>query len=240
MTDKNIHPPAKYVSLLNKIIEQIQKNLKSQEQLLPVAFLLNQESKKTEIIGLPFKNEEDKDYHAEMLRQKASRMQADAICFLSEAWTLPKKYTSKDMVKSILQKYGEIANFPEKVEIVIINFETHEGIWTGIADIKPAKKGRKMVGLHWTKAENIAGRFTHLLPVKYGTPEQIKIFIDKAREKLIAVGINPDEVLEKKSFVNIIEEIARQSPAENLNDEMLDYMISSILEASRRFKDGKS
>ncbi len=166
MADKEAFPPAKYVKFLNMVIEKMQQNLKNFPKLLPVAFLLNNETNKTQIIGMPFRNEEDKESCAAMLKDRAIEMQADAICFLSEAWTLPEKYRTKEMIDSILQQYGEIANFPERMEIVTIQLETYEGIWMATGSIREAKKGRKISGLRWMNANQAEGRFVHLLPSK--------------------------------------------------------------------------
>jgi hypothetical protein len=229
MGNNTDYPPAKYTVFLNKIIEQAQQNLKNHSQLLPIAFLISHENKKTELVGSNFSDVNEKDYFAETVRQRASKIQADAICFLAESWTVPEKYQNKDMVESILQKYGQISNFPEKKEIVMINLETTDGLWIGMSDLKPAKKGKKIVGFKWMKSDNLHGRFANLLPVKYATPKQVKEFIEKARVKLVKAGFEPDAIMETRSIIQIMEEMIRQAPVNNLTDEMLDGFIRSLL-----------
>jgi hypothetical protein len=227
MDNKKNHPPAKYVAVLSDIIDKVQQNLKNHDQLLPVAFLLN--DKKMQIFGSTLDNETDKNYFAELLKQSASKMNADAICFVAESWTLPEKYRNREDTERILKQYGMISEFPEKIEIIAINLETREGTWTGMGDIRPAKKGRKMTGLTWMKSEIMEGRFTHLLPVKYPTPKQVKDFSSKAREKLLKFGFNPDAKIAKRSIIQIMEEMVRNTPVENLTDEMLDGFISDLV-----------
>jgi len=228
MDKKNNHPPAKYVAILSDIIDKVQKNLKNYDQLLPVAFLLN--TKKIEVLALPMGNEDEKNYFAEVLKQRASRFDAEAVCFIAESWTLPEKYRGTDDFERIIKQYGSISNFPEKIEIIAITFETRDGTWTGMGDIKPAKKGRKMTGLTWIKAEIMGGRFAHLLPVKYATPQQVNEYISKARIKLIAAGFDPDAIMETRSIIQIMEEMIRHAPIESLTDEMLDKFIQSLVE----------
>lgn len=227
--DKNKDlPPTRYVAILSDIIDKIQLNLKKYEQLHPVAFLLNE--KKMEIFASDFSNEKQKNYFAELLKQSARKMNADAVCFVAESWTLPDKYRTKEDMDRILKQYGSISEFPERVEIVAIMLETREGKWTGMADIKPAKKGRKMAGLSWMKADMMEGRFSHLLPVKYATPQEVTAFISKARTKLVAAGFDPDAIMDKKSIIQIMDEMTRHAPVENLTDEMLDGFIQSLVD----------
>lgn len=223
-------PPAKYVSFLSKIIEQAQQNLKNHSQLSPVAFLISHASKKTEILGSGFSNPDEKDFFAETVKQRASKMQADAICFLAESWTLPQKYQTPDMVQSILKKYGSVSNFPERKEIVMINLETDEGVWVGMSDLKPAKKGKKMVGIKWQKSPELHGRFANLLPIKYASPQQVEEFIAKARTKLIDAGLEPDAIMEERSIIQIMDSMVRHAPLKNLTDEMLDDFIQTLLD----------
>lgn len=230
MNNDQNRPPAKYVKFLSDIIEKAQQNLKNHTQLLPIAFLINHENKKTEIISSNFNDEHEKDYFAETVKQRASKIQADAICFLAESWTLPEKYHSKDMMDTIIKKYGTISNFPERKEIVMINLETNEGIWVGMSDLKLAKKGKKLVGFKWMKSPEIHGRFANLLPIKYANPQQIKEFIIKARNKLVKAGFDPDKIMDKNSIIQIIEKMIPNAPVNRLTDEMLDDFIQSLVD----------
>jgi hypothetical protein len=230
MANNDNQPPAKYVSFLSKIIKLAQQNLKNDSQLLPVAFLISHASKKTEILGSDFSNPEEKDFFAETVKQRANKMQADAICFLAESWTIPEKYQKPDMVQSILKKYGSVSNFPERKEIVLINLETNEGVWVGMSDLKPAKKGKKMVGIKWMKSPELQGRFANLLPVKYPTPKQIEEFIAKARVKFKVAGFDPDAIMEKRSIIQILESMIQKAPLNRLTDEMLNGFVQSMVD----------
>lgn len=227
--DKNKDlPPTKYVAILSDIIDQIQSNLKKHDQLVPLAYLLNQ--KEMAIFASQFDDEKQKNYFSELIKQHASKINADAICFVAESWTLPEKYRNKADMTRILKQYGSISEFPERVEIIAISLETREGKWTGMGDIKPAKKGRKMTGLKWMKVEMMEGRFSHLLPVKYPTPQEVAAFMSKARTKLVAAGFDPDAIMEKKSIIQIMEEMTRHAPIERLTDEMLDSFIQTLVD----------
>lgn len=225
--DKEL-PPLRYTNFLNHVVDKLQKNLKNSSQLVSVAFLINDENQKIEIIPLTFKDDAEKDYAVEIIKQRASKWKADAICMLSEGWALPTKYQNPEDTNRILNEYGQISNFPEKVDIVFLNLETREGLWTGIGHIKPAKKGRKISGFAWKKVSGMEGRFSNMLPVKYPTPTEVDNFVLKFREKFRKAGIDPDKIMQTKSAAQIVDALARQSPVEALNEDMIDYLIEKI------------
>lgn len=230
---QNQQPPAEYAGVIGNILDKVKHNLKAHDQLLSVAFLINLEQGKIELVAGEFDGEDAKDYFSETVRQRASRMQAEAICFVSEAWTLPEKYSTQEHIDRIRNVYGSISAFPEREEIVMVSLETHDGLWMARSGIAPAKKGRKPTGFSWVKADGMTGRFAHLLPPRYATPQQVSSFLQLARYKMVSVGLNPDTVMEEHSLIGLLEKHVRNAPAAKLTEEVIDALIAAYLKVSR-------
>lgn len=229
----NQQPPAEYAGVISNVLDKVRHNLKVHDQLLSVAFLINLEQGKIELVAGEFDGEDAKDYFSETVRQRASRMQAEAICFVSEAWTLPEKYSTQEDIERIRKVYGSISEFPEREEIIMVSLETHDGMWMARSGIAPAKKGRKPTGFSWLKADGMTGRFAHLLPPRYASPQQVSTFLQLARYKMVAVGLNPDMVMEEHSLISLLEKHVRNAPASRLTEEVIDALIASYLKVVR-------
>lgn len=236
----NVQPPAEYAGLLGTIMEKVQQNLKAHDQLLPVAFLINLKKNKIDVVAANFADDAAKDFFAETVRQRASRFEAEAICFASEAWSLPEKYSTKEHMDRIYRVYGSLSNFPEREEIVMLSLQTHDGLWMATSRISTAKKGRKATGFKWMKSDGSDGRFTKLLPPKYATPEEVDTFLQLARYKMVEAGLDPDEKQGDRSLIQILESHSRNAPAARLTEEVLDALIQKFIKIRAGEEDGDS
>lgn len=221
-------PPAQYVAHIAHALDHARRILKSGDELMPAAFVINTARRTCLIVGGAFKSNDDKDYFAESVRQAASKHAADAVLMLSEVWSLHAK--DRDRYDAIRDQYGSLEHYPGRRDQLMVKLESRAGNWLGLADLLPAKKGRKPGGVQWFSSndpdDRHSGRFSHLLPVIYATPDQVAAFLADARAKLAAAGIDGDAQLHRHSLLEILEAHVRQAPADKLTPDVVDSLIA--------------
>lgn len=232
MKEKEPIPP-RYAATVASVIDSANKLLKTHAQLMPIAFVINDADKKLIPVGAQFPDIDAKDYFAETIKQMASRHNADAIIFLSESWGL-SDVDARAWVAGDNAKYDYLMeNHPRRLDQLMVQLECRDGCWLGRANLLPAKKGRKTGRFEWFKAGQTEGRFTHLLPVQYATPEQCEAFLRMAREKLLAAGIDCDRKFATRSMMDILREHIHNAPADKLTAAMLDEFIAHWREVTK-------
>jgi hypothetical protein len=236
MDDNDNQIPTKYIDFLNKIIDKIKQELRNDSSVQSFTFLINNENKSFEIFSGSWQTDEEKIEFSNNLRQQAKKMDADAVCFVSEAWTLTEKYKDRNSINTIFKKYGSVSNCPEKIEVVIISFETSDDVFVGISKIETIDKIKKLGDVKWTKPNSMEGKFANILPKKDSKFKDIKEFIARAKDKFIQNGIDPNGNIGSKSISQILEETIEQMSPLGFNDKLINRMIDSINMMQQHFK----
>jgi len=163
--------PAGYWPQINSIIATAKGFLEKGEPLTPMAFVASFTTDTVTPIMLDSRDNETKERSAAMIAAAAADIDADYVFTVMEAWALPKKYLNR--VEEIYDKYGSLANFPHRLDVVNFMLETRHGLWSSQCTIKPmppSKKRRTIMPPEFMFVDGAEGRFANLLPVKDGTP----------------------------------------------------------------------
>ncbi|GAB3644858.1 hypothetical protein [Ramlibacter alkalitolerans] len=98
-------------------------------------------------------------------RLLAAMHHADFVVSVIEAWALP----AKDMPRhsDILEQYGSLAAYPGRQDVLAVQLETHEGIFSLQAPIRPkppSKKKRVLAEVVLLQADAAVGQLANVLP----------------------------------------------------------------------------
>lgn len=121
-------------------------------------------------VPIDARSPEHKDASAAAIAQTAQQIQADAILFVIEAWTLREACVNE--AEALIAKYGSLGNMPDtyKEEVMMASLETASGLWVARA---PILRDDRMAGvtlgvIDFERMQGMTGRFTHLLPASSG------------------------------------------------------------------------
>jgi len=148
--------------IIQGIVENARLNLEKEGELMPVFFLSKEE--KLAIIGAPFSNNEEKEQAVNAVKQACSRMEADWVLGVNEAWMvkLEKKDNEPDPDISKITP----SKHPERIEVVMFNLQVRGGktYWASVEQILKSD-GSKTFGEVEMKPmeESMQGLFTDLL-----------------------------------------------------------------------------
>lgn len=123
------------------------------------------------MIVIPMQTTPNKDVWARMVRTLSGFVEARFVMVVSEVWIGPATMTTKEEADAAMAKYGSVQNMPGRREMLMVNLETREGFWLGLAQIveKPGRHARggaaqKTFGeLKLEMTPHLTGRFAGLL-----------------------------------------------------------------------------
>jgi hypothetical protein len=159
--------PVAYLKIIEPLIATARGFLENGEKLAPMAFVGNFTAGSAIPVLLEAGSEAAKDKSALGIKLAAEHTDADFIFMLMEAWSLRKD--KMHLMEKIYEKYGSIGASPYAVDIVSMTLETRHGVWVAEVPIKPkgvSKKRRTFATPEFRHFTEMAGRFSHLLPVK--------------------------------------------------------------------------
>lgn len=221
-------PPQPYLDICKFFYERHCAILADSELVLPAAIIIK-DGNTPEILDSAFFEEngdKDKDYMAKAIQQRASKHGADGVLFFSEGWMISG---STEEVKALRAQYKNIADMPQRIEVITYVLETRAGNYNGRARITGEERTPRQLGaIEWMKGEGSGGRFSRFLPTIYATPEQVMAYLAKAQKKLRELGVDPERKFATKSLTEIMAEQFRQAPAERLTDDMLESFVEKI------------
>lgn len=159
--------PDTYQKIIEPLITTARNFLENGEKLTPMAFVGSFATGSAIPVLLKAGSDAAKDQSAQAIKLAAESTDADFIFMVLEAWSLRKD--KMHMMEKIYEKYGSIGASPYAVDIVSMTLETRHGIWVAEVPIKPkgvSKKRRTFATPEFRRFTEMAGRFSHLLPVK--------------------------------------------------------------------------
>jgi len=145
--------------MVQKVVEQARKNLKSSDMLLPTFFVGT--SDQMVIVGADWQDDQDKDLVAYKVKRLAHEMNAEFVVFVAESWTMDSG-DAPDFMKN-RDKYPDVHSYPKSYECVMFSIETATSIQMGRAKIL---EGRVMGDIEWMRSDGSEGRFTNFLGKK--------------------------------------------------------------------------
>jgi hypothetical protein len=155
--------PDFFDKFINSLLPSIKKNLNDRGGLVPVAFVGNSERGTTEVVGMMFTNQEEKDKYCNFIRKIAKEGEADFVVMISESWSVPAEH-SEEFINN-RDKYPTIESFPKREEIVVVMIETETTRYIGRGVIS-GESGRRVVGELEFGEGQIQGRFSYFLGPK--------------------------------------------------------------------------
>lgn len=161
--------PENYWQTITPLIDTAKGILEKGEPLAPIAFVGSFATNASISVLLESSSANAKDRSAMAVAAAASKVEADFIFVMMEAWSLRKDKMSK--MDAILKKYGSIGASPYAVDVVSMSLETRYGVWMAEVPIKPkgiSKKKRTIDTPEFRHFSEYEGRFVNLLPMKVG------------------------------------------------------------------------
>ena len=160
--------------LVETLLGLIRQNFEEYGYLTPVIFVVPGLE-----LGVPFcildaskfmTGEAGKDALAEVTRTFCAEVKAVSAILATEVWTLPPGHPaslSHEAMAAEYERYGGLANHPDRVEAVSVSVESRSGCCLYMAKISRAED-RPGLG-EWEKLEGnerSSGRFVGFLPVQ--------------------------------------------------------------------------
>ena len=134
-------PDAETIGRIDVILKDCRRQIAERGEVVPVALIMHGDDK-IEAVPMVFSNRAEKERIAFGIRELTRIYEAHTVLLIHEIWTLPPG-TTQDVADSLLAKYGEIANMPQRVEAVRVGIETRAGgSWDALARI--VRKGRSV------------------------------------------------------------------------------------------------
>ena len=161
--------PENYWNTIAPLIATAKGILEKGEPLAPIAFVGSFETSACLTVLLEASSADAKDRSAMAISAAASKVEADFIFVMMEAWSLRKD--KMPQMDAILKKYGSIGASPYAVDMVSMSLETRYGVWMAEVPIKPkgiSKKKRTIDAPAFRHFSEYEGRFVNLLPMKDG------------------------------------------------------------------------
>lgn len=157
--------PSEIRLFVREVIEQAKHKLERGDEVRTTIFLSSPEKGLTAVV-LDTSSVQAKEASIAHARQLAAIHGSTMSVFISESWGLSASDAPKH--EAILAKYGSLANYPGRIDVLYVHVETHNGIYAVQADIKPmppSKKRRTVVFRNkFFMATEIGGRMAGVLP----------------------------------------------------------------------------
>lgn len=171
-TKPEIKLPGHYRQIVEQLVDQAKKNLAINGEANPVSCVVNLQNEQSEILNLNFESPQNKARSIAMIKHVAGEIDADLVIMMVEAWSLPPHLSGQ--YEEILAKYGAISKCPDRIDILSISVEAHDGFWMGSAEIQDGlvPSVKKRIGTPaFIFATEAAGRLVGLLPPKDSYPQ---------------------------------------------------------------------
>ncbi len=160
--------PSRYEELILPLVAKAKGFLEAGEDLSPLAFIGNFETKQTVPVLIDTATEESKDSSVRAIALMAAEIDADYVFNIMEGWGLPKDKMNK--YQEIIERYGSVGASPYKIDTANFMLETRHGVWGCQVPLKfkaPSKKRRTFAApVIFTFMDGAEGRFVGLLPRK--------------------------------------------------------------------------
>ena len=163
--------PEEFQPLVDDCESWARATLERGEPIPPTMWLVAQD----EIFEMPMdtSSEAAREESAHRCRQLCEVQQVEAVLHVAEAWGLSEKDAPRHQV--ILEKYGSVAAYPGRRDIVSFQLETLDGYYNAIVPIvaKPPSKKKRTIGpVRFIRPTTVHGRLAGMLPPR---PEKSKL-----------------------------------------------------------------
>lgn len=130
--------PEAVEQIVASVFEQAKVLVADDGELMPVAFLIQIDTGAFMPMGLPFHDDKEKHMAMMALRAMAKKMQSDCVIFMCEAWGASATAKNADEARAETKRIaqtGNVRNQPGAYECLMINVETYNGNWIGMAKL---------------------------------------------------------------------------------------------------------
>ena len=118
--------PSRYEELILPLVAKAKGFLEAGEDLSPLAFVGNFETKQTVPVLIDTASEDSKDASVRAISLMAVEIDADYVFNIMEGWGLPKG--KLDRYQEIIERYGSVGASPYKIDTANFMLETRHGI----------------------------------------------------------------------------------------------------------------
>jgi hypothetical protein len=126
--------PADLRPMIDAVIRTAKAKLEAGDEIPGVAFVDTMRSDER-FVALPMSGFPTKDLWAGAVRFVSSQSDARFVIVMSEVWTASVERGDTATIAR-LNREG-VASQPGRQEMMLVQIETHEGLWCGLAPLKP-------------------------------------------------------------------------------------------------------
>jgi hypothetical protein len=142
--------PPKLSSLVDKVMALCRKQI-AESSVSAVTYVIHSPTCTMVPVEMHLPHEVSKAVSEAMVRWTAKNVKADATVKVTEAWTLSP--ADSPNCQTILAEFGSIAEYPGKVDVLLLDVQTHAGCWMGRSVIETKGDARRCGPLEVTKAD---------------------------------------------------------------------------------------
>lgn len=136
--EKRPRMPEAVEQIVASVFEQAKALHAAGEDIMPVAFLIQIDTGAFMPMGLPFHDDKEKHMAMMALRMMAEKMQSDCVIFMCEAWGATANAKNAEEARAESERIaqtGNVRNQPGAYECLMLNVETYNGNWLGMAKL---------------------------------------------------------------------------------------------------------
>ena len=154
--------------ILGQLKPKLAADIAESEQIMPATILFNNDTDAVETIPMEMDGGASKDALGRHIRARAAAIGANSAIMITEAWTLPKQFSTPYWVEKLRRQYGgSIAADPadKRREIVQVSVEVIGATCMCIAEILPATDSapRQLGAFEILEPTASYGRFSNFL-----------------------------------------------------------------------------
>lgn len=118
-------------------IAMARKRLEEGHELHGVAFIHAPADQDVGVVVIPMDVAPSKDVWARMVHTISAFAEARFVLVVSEIWVheTPNTPGARSEIDALMEKHGEVRLIPGRRDAVLVQIETHDGLWQGHADV---------------------------------------------------------------------------------------------------------
>lgn len=137
---------------------------RSKDIIIPMFYISKGE--KMEMVACPFRDEFEKVSAGNFIREKAKKMEADFVMFVSESWALALTKEEQDEFQANREKWPQVKDHPKAIDIIMFQYQSKDALWLGKSKVTIAEDGSKSVDpCEWVKTDKgtVSGKMANWL-----------------------------------------------------------------------------
>ena len=213
MTDDTRFPP-EVSNIIDLVVMEFRERMASGDEPAPHYYVLNYTTKWYKGGPTDMGSKSERPALAKKILDLSEALDADAAMLISEVWATPEG-VSEDEARAMHEKYGGASKMPGRREMLMINLQTHDGVFMGLAPITGKGLDRRCGDFKVRKDTRPPSErneiFGHLLHSRVEVALRKELMDDFSR-KMTAANLDPHAPIGDKSPYQTISERLKAMP----------------------------